>query len=104
MSNPRDLERLARNINPGGWAIETDRPIATLLGSCVAVCLWDPKLRVGGLNHFMLPKFERSANKDLDMLLCGNYCMEAPPKALPAAPRRSVCRARPSAAATSSRR
>ena len=77
MSSPRDLERLARNINPGGWAIETERPIATLLGSCVAVCLWDPKLRIGGLNHFMLPGFAKSANKDLDMLLCGNFCMEA---------------------------
>ena len=77
MSNPRDLERLARHVNPGGWAIENERPIATLLGSCVAVCLWDPQLRIGGLNHFMLPKFEKSANKDLDVLLCGNYCMEA---------------------------
>jgi len=77
MTHPRDLERLARNVNPGGWAIESERPLATLLGSCVAVCLWDPQLRVGGLNHFMLPKFEKSANKDLDVLLCGNFCMEA---------------------------
>jgi len=29
--------------------------ITTVLGSCVAVCLWDPKLRVGGMNHFLLP-------------------------------------------------
>jgi chemotaxis protein CheD len=77
MNDPRELERLARNINPGDWAIETVRPIATLLGSCVAVCLWDPKLRVGGLNHFMLPKFEKTANRDFDTLLCGNFCMEA---------------------------
>lgn len=26
----------------------------TLLGSCVAVCLFDPKLRGGGMNHIML--------------------------------------------------
>jgi len=77
MTHPRDLERLARNVNPGGWAIESERPLATLLGSCVAVSLWDPRLRVGGLNHFMLPKFEKSVNRDLDVLLCGNYCMEA---------------------------
>lgn len=77
MTNPRDLERLARNVNPGAWAIENTRPIATLLGSCVAVCLWDPELRVGGLNHFMLPGYENSANTDLDVLLCGNFCMEA---------------------------
>ena len=29
--------------------------VATLLGSCVAVCLWDPVLAVGGINHYMLP-------------------------------------------------
>src|ERR1039457_287013 len=27
----------------------------TLLGSCVAVCLWDPVLRAGGMNHILLP-------------------------------------------------
>jgi chemotaxis receptor (MCP) glutamine deamidase CheD len=30
--------------------------IKTLLGSCIAVCLWDPAARVGGMNHFMLPQ------------------------------------------------
>jgi chemotaxis protein CheD len=29
--------------------------IVTILGSCVAVCLWDPVLQIGGINHFMLP-------------------------------------------------
>src|SRR5262249_26309622 len=29
--------------------------IKTLLGSCVAVCLWDECARVGGMNHFLLP-------------------------------------------------
>lgn len=29
--------------------------ISTLLGSCVAVCLWDPAIGVGGMNHFLLP-------------------------------------------------
>ncbi len=38
--------------------------IVTVLGSCVAVCLWDPGSRVGGVNHFLLPHHverERSA-------------------------------------------
>ena len=30
--------------------------VKTLLGSCIAVCLWDPATRVGGMNHFMLPR------------------------------------------------
>ena len=29
--------------------------IRTVLGSCIAACLFDPVARVGGMNHFMLP-------------------------------------------------
>lgn len=29
--------------------------ITTVLGSCVAVCLWDKVYGGGGMNHFMLP-------------------------------------------------
>ncbi len=29
--------------------------ISTILGSCVAVCFFDPILRIGGMNHYMLP-------------------------------------------------
>ncbi|MBV5341888.1 MAG: chemotaxis protein CheD [Deltaproteobacteria bacterium] len=29
--------------------------ISTVLGSCVAVCLWDQVVRRGGMNHMMLP-------------------------------------------------
>jgi chemotaxis protein CheD len=28
--------------------------VSTLLGSCVAVCLYDPVAKVGGMNHFLL--------------------------------------------------
>lgn len=28
--------------------------ISTLLGSCVSVCLWDPRTRIGGMNHMLL--------------------------------------------------
>lgn len=30
--------------------------ISTVLGSCVAVCLYDHERRQGGMNHFMLPE------------------------------------------------
>jgi chemotaxis protein CheD len=36
----------------------TDDPrvmLTTLLGSCVAACLRDPDLAIGGMNHFLLP-------------------------------------------------
>lgn len=29
--------------------------INTILGSCVAVCLFDPFMKIGGMNHYMLP-------------------------------------------------
>jgi chemotaxis protein CheD len=29
--------------------------IKTILGSCVSVCFYDPVLKIGGMNHFMLP-------------------------------------------------
>lgn len=72
----RELERRARNINPGGWAVESERPISTLLGSCVAVCLYDPKLRIGGMNHFLLPSGNRRDINDQDVILHGDYAME----------------------------
>lgn len=31
------------------------RVLSTVLGPCVAVCLYDPIARIGGMNHFMLP-------------------------------------------------
>ena len=35
---------------------EPDTVIATLLGSCVAVCLWDPVAKAGGMNHMLLAR------------------------------------------------
>jgi chemotaxis protein CheD len=29
--------------------------ISTILGSCVAVCLWDQVSKIGGINHYVLP-------------------------------------------------
>ncbi|XOV93419.1 MAG: chemotaxis protein CheD [Bacteroidota bacterium] len=29
--------------------------VTTVLGSCIAVCLYDTQLKIGGMNHFMLP-------------------------------------------------
>ena len=73
----KDLERLARNVHPGAWAVESQQPLSTLLGSCVAVCLFDPLLKLGGINHFMLPDMGRSKYGDVDSLLSGNFAMEA---------------------------
>lgn len=29
--------------------------VSTILGSCVSICLWDPSLHAGGINHYVLP-------------------------------------------------
>jgi chemotaxis protein CheD len=29
--------------------------VQTILGSCISVCLFDPYLKIGGINHYMLP-------------------------------------------------
>ncbi|MCX7655208.1 MAG: chemotaxis protein CheD [Treponemataceae bacterium] len=43
-------------INPGEYLVsEEDVIISTVLGSCIAVVLYDITLGIGGMNHFMLP-------------------------------------------------
>jgi chemotaxis protein CheD len=55
---------LARvDVLPGEhYAAATPVEIKTLLGSCVAACLYDPVAGVAGLNHFLLaaPRYARS--------------------------------------------
>lgn len=55
----QDKETLwSKYLLPGDlFATKVPHVISTVLGSCVAVCLWDPVLRAGGMNHFMLPSF-----------------------------------------------
>jgi chemotaxis protein CheD len=50
------LQTEAIKLLPADY-VATDEPLAlvTLLGSCVAACLYDPTVKVGGMNHFMLP-------------------------------------------------
>jgi chemotaxis protein CheD len=57
--------------------VEPDVVIATLLGSCVAACLYDPVAKVGGMNHFLLG--EPSADHRVsagDMQRYGVHAME----------------------------
>lgn len=43
-------------LYPGNiFAEKSLSKITTILGSCVAVCLWDPVLKIGGMNHYLLP-------------------------------------------------
>jgi chemotaxis protein CheD len=47
-------------ILPGEYYVtREDEIIATVLGSCVSVCMRDTKVGIGGMNHFMLPENNR---------------------------------------------
>jgi chemotaxis protein CheD len=54
---PRTLAALpATYLHPGQQCVSAESgSLTTILGSCVAVCLHDGTLRIGGLNHFLLP-------------------------------------------------
>lgn len=52
---PRDNERHVY-LYPGRLvACAESTTVSTILGSCVAVGMWDPARRIGGINHFLLP-------------------------------------------------
>lgn len=46
----------AVKVLPGEYFVSDENlVIMTVLGSCIAACLWDSRSRIGGMNHFMLP-------------------------------------------------
>ena len=59
----------------GVYATRAPTVIKTVLGSCVAVCLRDPRERVGGMNHFMLPT-RLDQNGDHRSACYGVYAMD----------------------------
>lgn len=61
-----ELEVRSRYVLPGQVCVAAEPTrFLTILGSCVAVCLYDSSLGVGGLNHFLLPGTpQRSDEKD----------------------------------------
>jgi chemotaxis protein CheD len=46
--------------------------IVTVLGSCVSACIRDTKLRLGGMNHFMLPATGREVESSEHCLSTAN--------------------------------
>ena len=51
----------------GDYAVSTDPNVimSTVLGSCIAVCLFDPFAHIGGMNHFLLAQAADAQNSDL---------------------------------------
>lgn len=64
-------------ILPGEFYVtSTDMAISTVLGSCVSACIWDIKLNIGGMNHFMLPGNTDIYNPLSASARYGSYAME----------------------------
>jgi len=52
----RHLSDEAYHLRPGYVFYSADKSaIRTIVGNSVAVCIWDKKLRQGGMSHFMYP-------------------------------------------------
>lgn len=62
-----------------GHAVASEDPFVefgTVLGSCVATCLFDPIARVGGMNHFLLAEPPKDSMKQEFDAHYGLYLME----------------------------
>jgi len=55
------------------FAERTPHHVQTILGSCVAVCLFDRYLRFGGINHYMMPWWN---GKDMPSPKYGDIAIE----------------------------
>jgi chemotaxis protein CheD len=71
----RDFDRNAVKLLPGEFFVSGDDIVlSTVLGSCVAACMWDRVAKVGGMNHFMLPGNSSHASTEPDPIgLAGRY-------------------------------
>jgi chemotaxis protein CheD len=63
----------AVKVLPGEYFVSNEElVIMTVLGSCIAACIWDRTARTGGMNHFMLPDGEGGDSSGR----YGSYAME----------------------------
>jgi chemotaxis protein CheD len=76
MKEPAGLRRVV--LHPGDhYATNEDVMISTLLGSCVAACLYDPVARVAGMNHFLLANRRYAKNMPVNITDAGRYGVHA---------------------------
>jgi len=73
------LKKTVVRVLQGDFYVSSDprEVLTTILGSCIAVCMRDPVIGCGGMNHFVLP----NASQNLDslpslQLRYGSYSIE----------------------------
>jgi chemotaxis protein CheD len=74
----KNFEIDAVKILPGEYYVTArNMALVTVLGSCVAACINDKTLGIGGMNHFMLPDEKRNGGNILSSSgRYGTYAME----------------------------
>lgn len=71
------FRREAVKLMPGEYYFtDADPVLVTVLGSCVSACIRDVKSGIGGLNHFMLARCDRSDMSGADSMLYGATAMD----------------------------
>lgn len=66
-------------VMPGTYCLSkgSNEILVTVLGSCIAACIRDPKSGIGGMNHFMLPESELGDWGGISAAMrFGNHAME----------------------------
>jgi chemotaxis protein CheD len=59
--------QLIAKLLPGDFYVTcADEVLDTVLGSCVSACIRNPRLGIGGMNHFMLPRPSGSGSDTWD--------------------------------------
>lgn len=70
-------QRNVVKVMPGEiYTSSEDIVITTVLGSCVSACLYDPYLKMGAMNHFMLPTLNKAETEVSRLARFGSYAME----------------------------
>ncbi len=72
------LNREVVKLLPGEFYVsDDDLVVETVLGSCVAACVYDPSQGIGGMNHFLLPAPPiQDREKDRSSARYGEYAMD----------------------------
>lgn len=72
MSPPDHIEEVF--LKPGDFHFgNRNTRIKTILGSCISITMWHPKLHIGGMCHYMLPSRNNTRLEKLN----GKYADEA---------------------------
>ncbi len=85
--NSQDRRRYSKEVLDGkkisvmaGQCYVTDKKdeiLSTVLGSCIAACIRDTRLGLGGMNHFLLPESNSITNTTIsDSMRYGAFAME----------------------------